>query len=169
VDGIGATMTLPRGASDAAFAPYHVDRSKLFAMDRLVGSPLLDAERVARAVEFTRLPSCQPSEDALEDRERRLVQAADPIGQLGDSLYPKKANAFYCEFEEFGLDRRLGYSSPADLVERFPDFCLSSVSQHLEEAIAYLDVTAAGRQWIANLHSHVFCAEHAFALMRPQR
>ena len=32
-----------------------------------------------------------------------------------------------------------------------------------------LNVTVAGRQWIANLHSHVFCAEHAFALMGPQR
>src|SRR3954466_13338972 len=50
VDGSGATVTLPRGASDAALAPYHVDRSKLFVMDRLTDSPLLDAERVVRAV-----------------------------------------------------------------------------------------------------------------------
>ena len=35
--------------------------------------------------------------------------------------------------------------------------------------MGYLNVTAAGRQWIANLHSDVFCAEHASALMRPQR
>jgi hypothetical protein len=69
VDGSGATVTLPRGASDAALAPYHVDRSKLFAMDRLAGSPLRDVERVARAVEFTRFPSCPPSKDAPEDRE----------------------------------------------------------------------------------------------------
>jgi hypothetical protein len=99
VDGSEATVTLPRGASDAALAPYHVDRSKLFAMDRLAGSPLLDAERVARAVEFTRFPSCPPSEDAPEDREGRLVQAADLIGQLGDPLHLKKAKALYCEFE----------------------------------------------------------------------
>src|SRR5918993_4826104 len=46
VDAIGTTVTLPRGASDAALAPYHVERSKLFAMDRLAGSLLLDAERV---------------------------------------------------------------------------------------------------------------------------
>src|SRR5258707_10063025 len=31
VDGNGKTITLPRGASDAALSPYHVDRSKLFA------------------------------------------------------------------------------------------------------------------------------------------
>ncbi len=90
-----------------------------------------------------------------------MVQAADLIGQLGDPLYLKKANALFREFEEIGLNRQLGYASPADLVECYPDFYWSSVSSHLEEAIAYLNVTAAGRQWIANLHSHVFCAQHA--------
>ena len=84
-------------------------------------------------------------------------------------MYLKKANALFYEFEEIGLNRQLGYTSPADLVERYPDFYWTSVSPHLEEAIGHLNVTAAGRQWIANLHSHVFCTEHAFALMGPQR
>jgi hypothetical protein len=35
VDGNGKTITLPRGASDAALSPYHVDRSKLFAFEAL--------------------------------------------------------------------------------------------------------------------------------------
>ena len=55
------------------------------------------------------------------------------------------------------------------MVERFPDFYWSSVSPHLQEATTYLNVTAAGRQWIANLHNHVFCAQHDFACMGPQR
>ncbi len=169
VDASGRTVTLERGASDAALAPYHVERSKLFVRERLGASPTIDAERVARAIEFTRFPACQPSVEAPEDREGRLVQAADLIGQLGDPLYLKKANALFYEFEEIGLNRQLGYASPADLVERYPDFYWTSVSPHLEEAIGYLNVTAAGRQWIANLYSHVFCAEHAFALMGPQR
>jgi hypothetical protein len=169
VDGSGRTVTLGRGASDAALTAYHVDRSKIFVMERLGPSPTLDAERVARAVEFTRFPIDQASEAAEEDREGRLVQAADLIGQLGDPLYLKKANALFYEFEEIGLNSQLGYSSPADMVERYPDFYWNSVSPHLKEAIAYLNVTVAGRQWIANLHSHVFCAEHAFGLMGPQR
>ncbi len=169
IDAEGRTVTLERGASDAALTPYHVERSKLFVRERLGASPTLDAERVARAIEFTRFPACQPADDAPEDREGRLVQAADLIGQLGDPLYLKKANALFYEFEEIGLNRQLGYTSPADLVERFPDFYWQRVSPHIEEAAAYLNVTAAGRQWIANLHSHVFCAEHAFALMGPQR
>jgi hypothetical protein len=169
VDADGRTVTLERGASDAALTPYHVERSKLFVRERLGASPTLDAERLEHAIEFTRFPVGQPSADAPENREGRLVQAADLIGQLGDPLYPKKANALFYEFEEIGLNRQLGYASPADLVERYPDFYWSSVSPHLEEAIGCLNVTAAGRQWIANLHSHVFCAEHAFALMGPQR
>src|ERR671916_2584310 len=43
VDASGATVTLQRGASDAALAPHHVERSKLFVMERLVHSPKLDA------------------------------------------------------------------------------------------------------------------------------
>jgi len=169
VDLDGRTVRLQRGASDAALAPYHVNRSKIFILERLGPSPTLDADRIARAVELTRFPVCQISGDAPEDREGRLVQAADLIGQLGDPLYLKKANALFYEFEEIGLNRQLGYASPADLVERYPDFYWNGVSPHLKEAVAYLNVTAAGRQWIANLHSHVFCAEHAFALMGPQR
>jgi hypothetical protein len=84
-------------------------------------------------------------------------------------LYLKKANALYCEFEEIGLNRQLGYASPADMFERFPNFYWTGVKPHIEEAVGYLNVTAAGRRWIANLHGHVFCAEHAFTLMGPQR
>src|SRR5574338_1296375 len=35
VDAKGGRARLPRGASDAALMPYHVDRSKLFVMDRV--------------------------------------------------------------------------------------------------------------------------------------
>ena len=57
VDASGLTVTLERRASDAALTPYHVERSKLFVMERLGRSPTLDAERVARAIEFTRFPT----------------------------------------------------------------------------------------------------------------
>jgi hypothetical protein len=165
----GMKVALSRGASDAALGPYHVDRSKIFARQRLARSAALDAERVARAIELTRFPSNRVPNGVDEEREGRLVQAADLIGQLGDPLYPKKANALFQEFEEMGVNRQLGYETPADLVERYPDFYWSSVSPHLTEAIGYLNVTTRGRQWVANLHSHIFCAEHQYALMGPQR
>src|SRR5258707_7471879 len=52
----GRTVQLPLGASDAALAPYHVDRSKLFVIERLDWVELLDAPRIARAIEYTRFP-----------------------------------------------------------------------------------------------------------------
>src|SRR3954463_5703074 len=89
-DTTGKKVTLPRGASDAALTPYHVDRSKLFAMERLDKSPHIDAKRIADAIECTRFPPLPTKDTAELAKEPRLVQAADLIGQLGDPLYSKK-------------------------------------------------------------------------------
>jgi hypothetical protein len=167
IDGNGKKITLPRGASDAALTPYHVDRSKLYAFERLEKVPNLDAARVAAAIEMTRFP-VPPNPREASGLEPRLVQAADFIGQLGDPLYSRKANALYYEFEEVGTNRQLGYSSPADITEKYPAFFWNSVSMHLDDGIKYLNMTAAGRQWIANLNHHILCAERAQRLMGPQ-
>jgi hypothetical protein len=167
VDGNGKTVTLPRGASDAALTPYHVDRSKLFAFERLGNSPTIDAARIAEAIELTRFPARVERNSA--DQSLEPVQAADLIGQLGDPMYSRKANALYCEFEEIGMNRQLGYSSPADIIDKYPAFYWNSVSMHLDEGTKYLNMTVSGRQWIANLHHHILCAEHAQRLMGPQR
>jgi hypothetical protein len=168
VIGKGEKITLPRGASDAALMPYHVDRSKLFALERLEKTPNIDAERIAEAIEMTRFPVAQNGKEKSGRLEPRLVQAADFIGQLGDPLYARKANALYYEFEEIGMNRQLGYSSPADIVDKYPSFFWNCVSMHLDEGIKYLNMTASGRQWIANLHHHILCAERAERLMGPQ-
>src|SRR5580704_1861727 len=55
-DVTGRAIRLPRGSSDAALAPYHVDRSKLFVLERLDAVEELDANRIARAIEYTRFP-----------------------------------------------------------------------------------------------------------------
>jgi hypothetical protein len=47
----------------------------------------------------------------------------------------------------------LGYSSPADLVNLYPQFYWNSVAPHVQTAIRYLNVTSSGRQWIANLYT----------------
>jgi len=167
VDQNGRKVTLPRGASDAALMPYHVDRSKLFVYERLGTSPQIDPARVAESIELTRFPPMLNGRENA-DLEARLVLAADLIGQLGDPLYPKKANALFAEFEENGVNRQFGYGSPADLVDKYPSFFSNSVVEHIEEGVKFLSVTASGRQWVANLHNHVWCAEHGEWLMGPQ-
>ena len=169
VDDSGKTITLPRGASDAALSPYHVDRSKLFAYERLRNSSVIDPSRVAAAIEMTRFPSRPDRTGANGSMEPKLVQAADLIGQLGDPMYSRKANALYAEFEENGMNRQLGYCSPADILDKYPSFFWSNVSMHIEDGIKYLNMTVSGRQWIANLHHHLLCAEHAHRFMGPQR
>ena len=169
VDATGRRITLPRGASDAALMPHHVDRSKMFVMERLEGITQLDKHRVARAIEGTRFPALVASEQEKYDEEATLLRAADLIGQLGDPHYIRKANALYHEFEEAGLNRQFGYSSPADLVNLYPQFYWNSVAPHVQTAIRYLNVTSRGRQWIANLYSNVFRAEREISLSGPQR
>jgi hypothetical protein len=165
IDAEGHKISLPRGSSDAALMPYHVERSKLFVLDRMHE---LDAERIARSIELTRFPakSGDPPNDL--DEEGLLVRAADLIGQLGDPHYLRKANALFCEFEEIGMNKKLGYESPADIIDKYPQFYWNMVSPHIQVAIRYLNVTARGRQWIANLYSNVFRAEREVRLSGPQ-
>ena len=97
------------------------------------------------------------------------MRAADLIGQLGDPHYIRKANALYHEFEEAGLNRQLGYESPADLVNKYPQFYWNCIAPNIQTAIKYLDGTAGGRQWVANLYSNIFRAERDIAMFGPQK
>lgn len=166
VDAGNRKVRLARGASDAALTPYHVDRSKLFVMERIRHIDALDADRIASAIEATRFPVVDGAAPLTE--EAALLRAADLIGQLGDPHYIRKANALYYEFEEIGLNRQLGYQSPADLVEKYPNFYFQQVAPHIQEALHYLSITSSGRQWIANLHSNVFKAEQKISFYGPQ-
>jgi hypothetical protein len=167
-DSTGGRIELPRGSSDAALMPCHVDRSKMYVMNRFAKNGVLDAARIAEAIECTRFPSPNLG-SAADNDEGLLVRAADLIGQLGDPHYLRKANALYHEFEEVGMNKQLGYNSPADLTDLYPKFYWSCVSPHIQNAIRYLNVTSDGRQWIANLYSNVFRAERELALSGPQR
>jgi len=168
----GRKVQLPVGSSDAALAPYHVDRSKLFVIERLDSVEEVDAARIARAIEYTRFPYANTPNgevDDLNEEEGLLLRAADLIGQLGDPNYMRKSNALFHEFEEIGLNKTLGYATPADIVYKFPQFYWANVAPQIQLAISYLNVTSRGRQWIANLHSNVFRAEREVNLSGPQR
>jgi len=165
VDGTGRKISLPRGSSDAALAPYHVERSKLFVLDRLAAVEELDGARIARPIECTRFPYDDEKEI---DEEGSLLRAADLIGQLGDPHYLRKANALYHEFDEIGLNKQFGYESPADLLDKYPRFYCNSVFPHIQAGIRYLNVTSRGRQWIAGFYNNVFRAERNLHLSGPQ-
>jgi hypothetical protein len=168
IDESGRAVDLPRGASDAALAPYHVDRSKMFVVERFRQSEIVDCARIARMIEFTRFPAPAGRNDAELDAETGLVRAADLIGQLGDPHYIRKANALFYEFAETGIGKTLGYNSPADLIECYPRFFWENVSEQIAPAIRHLNVTMEGRRWIAHLHANVFHAEQSLPFGGPQ-
>jgi hypothetical protein len=167
VDDSGRRVSLPRGSSDAALGPYHVERSKMFVLDRVAAIEELDGARIARAIGFTRFPYALPADEDI-DEEGELLRAADLIGQLGDPHYLRKTNALWYEFEEIGLNKQLGYESPTDIVDKYPQFYWNRVSPHIQAAIRYLNVTSSGRRWIAGLYSNVFRAERDLRLSGPE-
>jgi hypothetical protein len=168
VDGAGRKVSLPRGSSDAALAPYHVERSKLFVLDRLASVEEIDAVQIARAIGFTQFPYPPQTDEKEIDEHGSLLRAADLIGQLGDPHYLRKVNALFYEFEETGLNKQLGFETPADLVDKYPQFYWKSISPHIHTAIRYLNVTSSGRRWIASLYSNVFRAERELRLSGPE-
>lgn len=169
VDEAGHRVTPPRGATDAFLTPYHVDRGKIFVRERLGPVPEIDEERVAAFIELTRFPVPETSDHQATNTEAALVRASDLIGQLADPSYLQKITKLYYEFVETGAADRLGYANSADVADQYPKFFWNVVRPYITEAIGYLQLTQEGKQWIANLHSHVFAIEHEISPFGPHR
>ncbi len=156
----GRTEEVSLDWTDAVLAPYHVDRAKLFIRERFGGklSFDVDVEVIVSYVEMTRFPV--PDDDFYKDTKgyRGLVRAADFIGQLGDPNYLRKIPALFYEFEEGDHNEKTGYNNPGDMRKSYAQFYCDAVSPYTQEALHYLRVTQEGKQWIANLQSHVFDA-----------
>lgn len=157
---------IPDDKTDASLQPYHVDRSKLFVRERYAKNFLpIDAETIVSYIEMTRFPV---PDDALHQDIHGyggLTRAADFIGQLGDPRYLRKIPALYYEFEEIGLNKRNNYDNPQNMRSGYADFYWGVVNHYIKDALRYLRVTQEGRLWIANLHAHVFDAEHHDTLL----
>ena len=165
----GEMFSLPRGASDASLSPYHIERSKIVVRERFHSHPVIDAERLAQAIELTRFPVPDDEDHRATDTEAGLVRAADLIGQLADPFYPRKLNALFHEFEEIGCNTRFGYKSPADIADLYPRFFWAKVEPFLSDALTYLSLTVEGRQWTASLYCNIFEIEHGIRTMGPER
>jgi hypothetical protein len=68
-------------------------------MHRLAKSKLLDATRVANAIESTRFP---PSANDIGNEEGMMVRAADLIGQLGEPHTYAKPTRFITDLKKPG-------------------------------------------------------------------
>ena len=164
----GKQIEISSEGTDVALTPYHVDRSKQFVLERF-GAGLLDdmdkqvdALKIAEYIEMTRFPP--PHDEKYKDTKGLggLVRAADFVGQLGDPDYFRKTPALFYEFQELGLNEKFGYKSPHDMRKSYASFYWEQVNPYLKDALVYLRLTEDGKQWVANMHSHVFDSEHVY-------
>lgn len=167
VDEDGTRICPPRGASDAFLAPYHVDRGKIYARQRFAATNLIDEERIAEAIEYTRFPVPDDLAYADTESEPALVRAADLIGQIGDPFYHRKIGGLYQEFAETGFAEQMGYKSPMDLMEQFPKFFWHQVQPLIGPALMHLEQTMEGKQWVAQLYNHVFQVSYRASCLGP--
>ena len=166
----GRTIRLPRGSSDAALAPYHVDRSKLFVFERLDTARRSRCEPDRQGDRVYAISLCRFIVKRRTDRRRRAAAARRRPHRAARRPQLPEESRMPCStnFEEVGMNKALGYETPADVVYKYPQFYWNNVAPQIHTAIRYLNVTSSGRQWIANLHSNVFRAEREMNLSGPQ-
>lgn len=148
---MGDTIHLPSHSTDAALAPYHIDRAKLYARINLSKIECLDHNYIAKLIERTRFPVPVGDKHQNTNDFPGLLRAADLIGQLADINYTKKSDALFSELQEIGSAKKHGYRTSYDLRVKLPVFFEKNVSPYIKEAIHYLDATNSGKKWINNL------------------
>lgn len=154
------TITTPRGATDAFMTPYHVDRGKRFIQERFGHHNIINANVIAANIERTRFPVPNDTDHQGTADYPGLVRAADLIGQLANPNHLRKLPALFQEFEETGINAKLGYVCPEDLRDDYPCFYWNVAFRYIKDGLRHLQVTQDGKQWIANLYAQVFSVEH---------
>jgi hypothetical protein len=166
----GQTVKINDDWTDSVLTDYHVDRSKLFVQERFGQQKLVDvvdADVIAEIIEMTRFPI--PDEPFYKQPSTfgGLARGADFVGQLGDPNYLRKIPALFYEFEENGVNKQSGYTSPGHMRKNYTKFYFNVVVSYIGAAIDYLNVTQEGKQWVANLYAHVHKVEHGLVGQNP--
>ena len=163
------TVELPEGATDASLTPYHIDRGKLFVRERFAKNRHIAVEVLCANIEYTRFPVPIRNEGEAGSDYPALLRASDLIGQLADLNYMRKVSGLFAEFEETGMNGKLGYTSSAALRAAYPKFFWSVVTPYIGDALSYLRMTQEGKLWVANLYSHIFAEEHKLPALGAER
>jgi hypothetical protein len=163
------TIAIPPGWTDASLTPYHIERGKLFVRERFSKNRVIDIDIVSANIEYTRFPVPAENERRTESEYPALLRASDLIGQLADPNYMRKGPALFTEFAETGVTDKLGYKTAAELRAAYPTFFWTTVSPYIGDALANLRMTQEGKQWVANLYSHVFAEEHHLPALGAER
>ena len=159
--GIGEeTIELKRGSTDASMMPYHVDRGQVFVLENYADHDDLDTVLIRQCIERTRFPIPDTPEYQAIDDMPGLVRAADLIGQFSDPRYINKLNSLFQEFDEQGINQRIGYKNLQDMCEGYPEFFRTQVSPYIQEGVRLLDMTDTGREIIASMEKNLELARN---------
>lgn len=155
----GATIELKREQSDGALYPHAVDRAKMFAKQFFRQHALIDGERIAAYIEYTRYP-------ALTDRNLEtgnwggLLRGAQTIAVVSDPRFSQRLKYFFWQLKEAGMASSLGFSSPAELFQSMPVSFWKLLYPQIVDAIGYLKYTGDGLTWLALMNAHMLEEEH---------
>ena len=159
-DADGATVTVPRGATDGWLWPYFTDRSKLFVAHHFRNDPVVDWRKLADNIEYSRYPP-------LSDRNREtttyrgLLRAAHLIGAIADPDFDVKTKPLLVELEESGMTKLLGFSDIAAFRAGFQDLFWLTMYPLVADGLKLLELTGEGREFVAHLHAHLLVEKRA--------
>jgi hypothetical protein len=122
-----------------------------FVRERFVKNRHITVEVLCANIEYTRFPGPIRNEGGATSDYPALLRASDLIGQIADLNYMRKVSGLFAEFEETGINEKLGYISSAVLRAASPKFFWSVVGPHVSDALSYLRMTQEGKLWLANL------------------
>lgn len=154
---------LKRGTTDASMLPYHVDRGQCFVSDHYSQNKDLDIELIRQCIERTRFPIPDDPAYHVGDDLPGLVRAADLIGQFSDPRYLNKLAALFQEFDELGMNARIGYESLCDMYAGYPPFYDNQVFPYVKEGVRLLELTEVGKEILVSLENNLTTARTAAA------
>ena len=126
--GQAADRIVRRSARALSCRPLETVRHRALRRHRVV-----DAARIARAIEYTRFPYRRPKRDRRPQRRGRIAAARGRSDRPARrSQLHEQINALFYEFEEIGLNKTLGYATPADIVYKFPQFYWTNVAPQIQ-------------------------------------
>jgi hypothetical protein len=165
IDANGMTLDLPRGATDGVLYVHAVERSKLFVRHFFRNHPVIDGERVAGCIEYTRFPAL-PDRNPETGNWPGLLRGAQTIAVVSDPRFTQRMKYFYLQLREAGLAELLGYQSAADILATFPARFWQMLYPQIGDATNYLKYTGDGLAWLASMNAHMLEEEHRADIRR---
>lgn len=155
----GEKLELDRGLTDGYLMRWYVPRSRMFVRRFFATEPMLDAERIAEMISFTRMPTPRTEPDDL-DSWGALLRAAQTIALGADPRFVQRSKRLFRQFEEAGFTEAMGYASAADVVDTYPQRFWEHLVPQIPSALSYLKYTGGGQLWLARLNAHMLEEEH---------